>query len=160
MEPLPTQDQLTAFLCKAKISTYASLDNQAPVKLFLPGSHQLEYRQGSFFYRDIYFGGDFFVGFETVYYQSQPLWGMSYAGGIDEDIDPEQTPEIYDFLKAALRTVPSDAPYRGPGTFSRGDLRYYNRYLGNPNRFTGVETISREGTHIFKLHYSGGLIKN
>lgn len=160
MELLPTQDQLSAFLCKAKISTYASFESSTSVKPLLPGSHQLDYRQGSFFYRDIYYGGDYFVGVETVYYQSLPLWGMSYAGGINEDVDPEQTPEIYDFLKAALREVPIDAPYRGPETFSIGDFKYYNRYLGNPYRFTGVETISHEDTHIFKLHYSGGLIKD
>ena len=74
--------ELAAFLLQAKLHTYAAQGDEASVAPLLPGSRQLEYRDGFWFYRDIYFGGERFVGQETVYYDSTPVWAMSYAGGI------------------------------------------------------------------------------
>ena len=73
--PLP-EDKFRRFLCDAKRATYASQDGQTRVKPALKGAHQLEFLQGPLFYRDVYFGGDFFIGQETVYFQGTPLWGM------------------------------------------------------------------------------------
>ena len=156
--PVP-EEQFIAFLCKAKRATYAAEDDKARVKSNLSGSHQLEYRQGALLYRDIYYGGDFFVGLETVYNQGDPFWAMSYAGGIDDGVDNSNKQEIYKFLQKALRQLPTQAPYRGPGSLSEGPFTYLNRYLGTPIRFSGVETISVNDVSIYKLHYSGGLLK-
>ena len=157
--PIP-ENQFIMFLINAKQSTYAASDGQARVKSKLPGSHQLEFRRGGLLYRDIYYGGDFFVGLETVYNQENPFWAMSYAGGINQGVDAEDKPGIYNFLKSALRKVPADAPYRGPVSLSDGPLSYINRALGSPIRFSGVETISLDDVLIYKLHYSGGLLKD
>ena len=156
--PIP-EEQFAKFLCDAKRSTYAAKDEKAKVTPSLAGSHQLEFRSGALLYRDIYFGGDFFVGQETVYFKNDPLWGMSYAGGINEGVKPNETHSIYEFLTAALRQVPQTAPYRGPTSYNLGDFSYNNRILGNVNRFSGVETISFEGTSIYQLHYSGGVLR-
>jgi len=157
--PVP-KNQFLKFLIEAKQSTYAASDGQARVKSKLPGSHQLDFRRGALLYRDIYYGGDFFVGLETVYNQGDPFWAMSYAGGIDDGVDAEDKPGIYNFLKSALKKVPTDAPYRGPVYLSEGSLSYTNRALGSPLRFSGVETISLDDVLIYKLHYSGGMLKD
>ncbi len=148
------------FLCDAKRATYAAKDDKAVVKPVLAGSHQLEYRSGALLYRDIYFGGEYFVGQETVYYNNEPYWGMSYAGGINEELDPKLAPRIYDFLAAALREVPESAPYRGPKSFIQGDFNYVNRILGVFSRFSGTETIFLQENPIYQLHYSGGILKS
>jgi hypothetical protein len=156
--PVP-ESHFVQFLQDAKRGTYAAQDNKTKVKSVLSGSHQLEYRKGPYFYRDIYFGGDYFVGQETVYYKNEPIWGMSYAGGVNEELDAVQTPNIYNFLTEALRAVPKDAPYRGPESMVKGDFKYSNRVLGGFSRFSGVEQILYLGNLIYQLHYGGGLLK-
>lgn len=153
------EEQLVRFLCESKRATYAAKDGKAAVNPVFTGSHQLEYRQGGFFYRDVYYGGEYFVGQETVYHKNEPIWGMSYAGGINEGIDPDDTPGIYEFLTAALRRVPEDAPFRGPDVFNQGELYYQNRILGKLKRFSGIESIAFRDVPIYQLHYSGGLLK-
>ena len=57
--------RLAKFLVDAKRRTYAGLDDDATIATpLLPGSKQLEYRDGDLSYRDIYFGMRFFVGQE------------------------------------------------------------------------------------------------
>lgn len=157
--PVP-EANFTQFLCDAKRSTYAAQDESTKVKPILKGSHQLEYRQGALLYRDIYYGGEFFVGQETVYFKDQPVWAMCYAGGLVADVDAGDTPEIYAFLRDALKAVSIKAPFRGPEEYEQGSLDYSNRILGNVARFSGVEMINREGKPIYQLHYSGGILKD
>jgi len=159
MLPIP-KNKFAAFLCSAKQATYAAQDDSTKVIAHLRGSHQLEFRQGALFYRDIYFGGVFFVGQETVYYKAKPIWAMSYAGGVVQGVEPSQTPGIYEFLKAALRAIPPEAPYRGPEEFIANDFVYTNRILGKVHRFSGVEVIRFEDRPIYQLHYSGGLLRD
>ena len=156
--PIP-KEKFAQFLCNAKKSTYAAGDNQAQIPPLVKGSHQLEFFQGSLLYRDIYFGGDFFVGQETVYNEGKPLWAMCYAGGASEGVDPGETQGIYNFLGAALRKVPVSAPYRGPKKYETAGYLYKNRILGYLSRFSGVETILYEGISVYQLHYSGGILK-
>ncbi|MCJ7702777.1 MAG: DUF5680 domain-containing protein [Anaerolineales bacterium] len=156
--PVPV-NQFAQFLCDAKRATYASQEEDAKVKPIFSGSHQLEFRQGALLYRDLYYGGDFFAGLETVTFKEKPIWAMSYAGGINESLEPGQHPGIYDFLGAALREVPASAPFRGPETFEAGDFRYTNRILGEVHRFSGVETIYAQDHPVYQLHYNGGMIK-
>lgn len=156
--PLP-EDKFTRFLCDAKRATYASQDGSTIVKPLLKGSHQLEFLQGPLFYRDVYYGGDFFIGQETVYFEDTPLWGMCYAGGLNTGHDTPGSPGIYDFLGIALRAVPQHAPFRGPEDLTQGDFSYTNRILGTYERFSGVETIAYQETPVYLLHYSGGLIR-
>lgn len=157
MLPLP-EDKFTRFLCDAKRATYASQDSSTRVKPLLKGSHQLEFLQGPLFYRDVYYGGDFFIGQETVFFQDTPLWGMCYAGGLNAGIQAAGTPGIYDFLGVALRAVPQNAPFRGPEALEQSAFNYTNRILGTFERFSGVETIAYQDALVYQLHYSGGLI--
>ncbi len=156
--PIPISE-FTNFIVMAKCSTYASSEDNARVDPNLPGSHQLEFRRGAFFYRDIYFGGGYFVGLETVFFTDNPIWAMSYAGGINDEVEPTQCLELYKFLKSALREVNPTAPYRGPIEFLSGEYAYLNRFLGQISRFSGVETISYSKKPVYQLHYSGGILK-
>ena len=153
------EQHLVRFLCESKRATYAAKDGKAAVKPVFAGSHQLEHRRGGFFYRDVYYGGEYFVGQETVYHKNEPIWGMSYGGGINEGIKTNDTPGIYEFLAAALRMVQENAPFRGPEKFRQGDLKYQNRILGNVHRFSGIESIAFEDIPVYQLHYSGGILK-
>lgn len=145
------------FLLKAKRQTYATQGDEATVTPFLPGSRQLEYQEGALLYRDIYFGGVFFVGQETVYEAAAPVWAMGYAGGIIT-LDVSLS-EVYAFLRAALRQVTAERPYRGPRQWRKGVCVYTDDSQGDLAWFWGTETITHRGQLVYQLRYSGGLLK-
>lgn len=150
------QEPFVAFLINAKRRTYASEGDEASVSPLLPGSRQLEYREGALLYRDIYFGFRHFVGQETVYYDSSPIWAMGYAGGI---LRPEvDADEVYEILRLALQQVTPERPYRGPDMFRSGPYSYRNETDGPLERFWGIETIIREGYAVYQLRYHGGML--
>jgi hypothetical protein len=151
------EEPFIEFLITAKLHTYASQGDAASVTPLLPGSHQLEYRQGDWFYRDIYFGGDYFVGQETVYHTGKPLWSMAYAGGaLQQGAGIVETSRVYAFLQAALRAVPMEAPFRGPNHFQEGAFIYLCEHDGDVKRFWGREVIQYEGHEVYELRFSGG----
>ncbi|MBL7162616.1 MAG: hypothetical protein ISS57_08415 [Anaerolineales bacterium] len=147
-----------AFLSKAKGSTYAALEPSQRIEPVLAGSTQYEFRQGALLYRDIYFGMAYFVGQETVYFSSDAIWGMSYAGGVSQEMPEGEMKKVYTFLREALRVIPPEKPIRGPESFKGEGYRYTNRLLGDFKRFSGVETISHGELSVYQLHYSGGLL--
>ncbi len=153
-------EELVAFLLEAKARTYAAEDREAEASPLLPGSHRLVYRQDPWLYEDHYFGGVYFVGQETVWRGDRPVWAMSYAGGdvVSAAAPPDMTP-VYALLRAALRQVEADNPYRGPERLQQGEYLYQNYPYGEVRRFWGVETISREDCVIYQLRYAGGLIR-
>jgi hypothetical protein len=156
------RDELIAFLIDAKCRTYAAggSGSEAVVTPLLPGSHQLEYRDGSLLYRDIYFGEAYFVGQETVYAASSPIWAMCYAGGFTTSVsDQSEAGEIGGVLQAALREVTSEQPYRGPSTFCRGIYSYVNETEGDVYCFSGMETIARGDEVVYQLRYNGGVLR-
>lgn len=148
------------FLVKAKRQTYAAQGDDASVMPLLPGSRQLEYGDGSFFYRDVYFGVAYFVGQETVYREARPYWSMSYAGGVDSSVTAkDEIRRIYAFLRAALRQVSEDHIFRGPSTFHDVDFEYRNTFEGKFEAFYGTEMIRQQGRTVYALHYSGGIVR-
>jgi hypothetical protein len=152
-----SRGEFVTFLLNAKRQTYASQGDESTITPFLPGSRQLEYQEGALRYRDIYFGGAFFVGQETVYEASAPVWAMCYAGGvITSDVSPS---EVYAFLQAALRQVTTERPYRGPSQWREGVFVYTDDSQGDIEWFWGTETITHRGQSVYQLRYSGGLLK-
>ncbi len=153
-------EHLINFLVEAKRSTYASQGDEASAPPLLNGSKQLEYRNGDYFYRDIYFGSGFFIGQETVEFGRHPIWSMVYSGGI---IIPEANwtviGPIYGFLRQALRLVDTESIFRGPKHYESEDYAFHNEYEGTISCFQGKETIVREGKKVYELHYNGGIIR-
>ncbi|MGE5508439.1 MAG: DUF5680 domain-containing protein [Chitinophagales bacterium] len=148
-------EQLRQFIVAANKATYAG-DGPRCASL-LPGSRQLEFSDGEYLYRDVYFGSDRFQGQSVVYFRGRPVWGMVYSGGVTADhLSPEA--EVYAFLKKALARVPPDEPFRGPRHFSEGDWVYENAPSGTSDRFAGREEIRYGGESVYRLHYAGGLI--
>ena len=158
--PLP-EDLFIDFLISAKVHTYASQGGRTNAPSLLPGSHQLEYRRGEMLYLDIYFGGDFFVGQETVFFQDRAIWCMGYAGGVlDKEAAGLATEDLYSCLRHALLQVQAARPYRGPRLYQEGAFTYQDQSQGSFERFSGQETISFQGSTVFELHYHGGLIRD
>lgn len=152
MEPFT----LARFLVEAKRRTYAAQGDEATVSALLPGSRQLEYREGALLYRDVYFGFTRFAGQEVIYLDGSPVWTMVYSGGMTSgQADPAV---VYAFLRRALGRVTTDRPYRGPGEFAGGPYLYLNKACGSIECFQGTESIAGEGKPVYELHYGGGFL--
>jgi hypothetical protein len=147
------------FLVNAKIATYASGSDEFNVSPALANSHQLEYVEGELLYRDIYYGGLHFIGMETVFQAEKPIWGMSYYGGVLPGSSENQMAGMPPVLKAALREVPLETPFRGPATFHQDEYIYENEIYGDLFTFQGTEIIRIQDQVIYRLHYSGGQIE-
>ncbi len=153
-------DALVAFLVRAKRRTYAAQGDDTTVPPLLPGSRQLEYREGTWLYRDVYFGVAHFVGQETVYNDTSPVWAMCYAGGlVAAAVHPPEGQHVYEFLRAALRQVAPERPYRGPVVFREGAYVYTSESQGDIERFYGIETIVHDSHRVYQLRYSGGMLR-
>lgn len=144
------------FLVEAKKKTYASESPEAVPEPFLESSRQLQYSNGRYLYRDIYFGSEQFSGIEVVYEGQTPIWTMVYSGGTNSPLDSR---EIYAFLKRALRSLSTDFPARGPRIFREGEFTYENNYEGSLERFSGEELILLNESEVYRLNYYGGMIR-
>jgi hypothetical protein len=153
--------RLSEFLVEAKRKTYAGLDDDATIAApLLPGSKQLQHRDGDLSYRDIYFGMRFFVGQETVQTGTGAIWSMSYSGGVvPAVIDRGEFLAIYAFLRQALLAIRDDRPFRGPLQFEEDSFRYVNVSSGDVAEFHGEEQILRGGLTVYGLRYGGGLLR-
>jgi hypothetical protein len=149
-----------SFLVNAKRQTYAAQGDYAAATPLVPGSRQLEYHEGVLLYRDIYFGDGYFVGQETVYEGPAPVWAMGYAGGVMPSSAPwRDLGQVYEFLRAALRRVTPERPYRDPSQWREGAYVYTDESQGDVERFWGVETITQAEQVVYQLRSSGGLLR-
>jgi hypothetical protein len=151
-------DSLVNFIVEAKKSSYATQGDTQSVTPLLPGTKQLEYRFGDYFYRDIYAGMLNFVGQEIVYFKEKPLWSMSYAAGLLPAADKSEVMNIYSVLREALRLVCAESPFRGPKNYSNADYSYINVIKGTLNQFNGHELICHNQVNVYELFYSGGMV--
>lgn len=146
------------FLIEAKQKTYASQTEDAAVRPLLMGSHQYEFVQAPFTYRDIYFGVRYFVGQETVYQDGRPYWAMSYGGGVKPHLSDAETQDVYAFLQSVLRQISLDHIFRGPPEYQDNRYRYVNTWHGHVDRFYASEAICHQDAALYTMHYQGGLL--
>lgn len=148
------------FLLLAKRHAYANEEENGETFEALPGSTRHEYRDGDFLYQDLYVGSAYFVGQETVYYQNTPIWSMSYAGGVSPELHrQEDITAIYHFLRAALRNVEIERPYRGPSLFHNKSYVYADESYGSLDSFWGYEAITNRDGVVYALRYNGGFLR-
>lgn len=149
---------LISFIRKAKLATYAAAGDDASVSPLLLDTKQLEYREGAYFYRDIYSGMGLFVGQELVYHNDQALWSMVYSGGVHSAVCVDMV-NLYQFLRTALLQAPEHLPLRGPDGLN-DELWQYRCYVsGSLERFQGEEIILFEEKPVYSLLFSGGLLR-
>jgi len=147
--------QLSKFLVKAKINSYAS-SGEGGEKVLPDGSKELEFEEKEFKYRDRYFGFNPFIGEEIVWQNEKIVWGMNYYGKIISEIVPAK--QIYQFLQEALKKITENKPFRGLDNFKQGDFEYFNKTEGNVENFNGEEKIFHKKQLVYQLNYNGGLI--
>ena len=152
---MPSKERLREFLREAKINAYAGSDENNSRRL-RDGGKKITYRKNNFYYRDIYYGFNPFIGEEIVFDREKPIWAMNYRGQIIREPIPAK--EIYFFLRRALKRVNKGKPFRGPSNFRFGDFEYLNNVKGKLEKFIGEEKIFYKKELVYKLDYHGGFI--
>ena len=145
--------ELSKFLVKAKITTYAS-EGEANERVLEDEAKELTFEDGEFRYRDRYYGFNPFIGEEIVWRNDKIVWSMNYFGRITSDVVAGK--EVYKFLQNAMRQVKESRPFRGPNNFKSGDFEYIDESTGDVHNFTGIERILFKGQEIYRLNYHGG----
>ncbi len=149
--------RLTDFLLKARTKTYAG--GGGKVKPALGGSDQLEYREGDWLYRDVYYNGNgIFMGLETVYFNKSAVWGMSYYGNYKKMTEKE----VDLVLRGALIKNWKTARMWHKAKWTKGEYKYVCEpdFKGSINEMGGFENITKKGKEIYHFFYAGGLLKN
>ena len=146
---------LHSFLIDARANTYAG--NTGKVKPAFPGSTQLEYKEGDWLYRDIYnLGNKIFMGLETVYFKTNPIWSMCYYGnfkGMTEN-------EIDEILRAALIRYKDKTRLWHQVEWKKDNFMYVciPDYQEGIEEVAGLEEIYRGKDKVYFLYYAGGFI--
>jgi hypothetical protein len=146
---------LNKFIVKAKTATYVG--SGQPATSCRLGSHDLEFIEGDFIYRDSYFGGQDFLGEEAVWFEKQPVWGENYYGKVirPDLITAEETGLM---IKRSLTEMYSQGRFLGGFQYFLEDLLYMDENSGNVESFNGTEEIRRHGVLVYRLYYHGGMI--
>jgi Domain of unknown function (DUF5680) len=158
--PRSPDHRLRSFLAAAKKATYAAQGDEASVTPAFLGSKQLEFTDGPWHYRDVYYGFQSFAGLEVVERWGRPVWAMTYVGGVvNSRATVPQVRILYGFLRAALREVPSTHPFRGPPLYRTGSLQYVCEWSGDVGNFCGTERILLGTRRLYSLNFSGGSVR-
>jgi hypothetical protein len=146
--------ELKLFLIKARTQTYAGSDGT--VKAALEGSKQLEYRDGDWFYRDVFYTGkNAFDGIEAVFYKNKPIFSMSYYGNWGEMTEEE----IDQILRGALISNP-ETRLSTEIEWKKDKFIYtcVPDFSDDIERVGGAESISKDGEQIYEFYYAGGVL--
>ena len=136
------------FLLTARTKTYAGQGGK--VEPALSGSKQLEYAEGDWFYRDIYYVGEHaFLGIETIYFQGKPAWNMVYRGEWNDITDEE----VRSILPAALIANANTARINQRVEWTRDNYRYLCEGEGELEKFHGLETVFKDSQSVHRVVY-------
>lgn len=141
-------EQIINFLLTARTKTYAG--NGGKVEPALSGSKQLEYIEGEYLYRDIYYvGAHVFLGIETIYFQNKPVWNMVYRGDWNDITDEE----VANFLPSALIANANTARTNQRVEWTKDNYRYLCEGEGELENFFGTETVFKDDQSVHRVMY-------
>ena len=147
---------LNDVIVRAKAATYVGGGIKASSSR--PGSHDLIWSEGDWRYLDSYFGGTDFLGQETLWFRSEPVWAMNYYGHISRPdlIDAQRAGET---IKAALSAMYREGRFLGGYEWAGEFGRYVDASRGDTGHFHGREAILVGSEEAYALDYFGGLVK-
>jgi hypothetical protein len=149
------KEEVLQFLLKARTKTYAG--NKGKVNAILGGSTQLEYSEGEWLYRDIYYTGNgIFMGLEVIHYKGKPIWSMCYYGNFQKMTEEE----VDGVLRAALIDKWNQVRLWQKVEWQKNDFRYVCEpdFEGSIDEMAGTEKIFKADEQVYMFFYAGGMI--
>ena len=155
---MASETEIASFILKALSESWANPNFK--VENPFPKLKLIKFAVGDWLYVDQFVGGEPFQGFEIVFNKGRPVWSMTYRGAYSGKEDYEL---FENFLRAALRAMPKDAPYRGPNIFESAEFvgwKYANTWKGKIKEFKGKEKIFFNNKNVYEAEYQGGVVNN
>lgn len=147
------KNKLTKFLLKARSKTYA--DDSGKVEPLFNGSYQLEFKEGDWFYRDVYNNGNgIFVGLETIYHSEKPVWSMSYFGNYKKLSEVE----VDKALRKSLIEKKDDTRIWKNVIYKHDNFIYSCEGYGSIDELGGTERIFKDDNEVYYFYYAGGIV--
>lgn len=150
------REESVKFLFKARTKTYAG--GGGKVEPAFAGSDQLEYAEGGWLYRDVYYTGNgLFVGLETVYFEGRPVLSESYYGNFKKMTEEE----VDGVLKRALLANAETARTWKRAEWTRGEYHYICEPDADGmsiDEFAGIERILKNNEEVYRFFYAGGIL--
>jgi len=149
------KEKLVGFLLRARTKTYAG--GGGKVQAVLVGLKQLEYQEGGWLYRDVYYNGPgIFTGLEAVYYKEKAIWSMSYFG----DYQGMTEEEVDKILRSALIANWEATRTWKKVEWEKDGYKYTCTpdFDGSIEKMAGFEKILKNEKQIYHFSYAGGLI--
>lgn len=149
------KEKLLQFLLNARTRTYAGAGGK--VEPVFKNSTQLEYREGDWLYRDVYYTGKgIFMGLEAIYYQEKAIWSMSYYGnykGMAEE-------EVDKILRKALLENWQTTRIWKKVEWGRDGYKYICQpdFEGSIDELAGAEKILKGDKEVYTFFYAGGIL--
>ena len=117
------------------------------------GAKELSFQKSDWVYQDVYFSGrDNMMGQEIVYYNNEPVWGMTYFGS-------SAPADAVDFLKYCLMNLSDKCRFGQRCDLAKKDYRYEDDGQGTIENFFGQERITIGSKIVHQLNYRGGIIQ-
>jgi hypothetical protein len=120
------------------------------------GSRTIVFSDGDWSMEDNFFGGEPYGGQQVVLYKDEPVWICVYYGRVQDTVLTAD--HVYGFLREALQYPPEDRPFRGPDSYTKGNLEYRNMFEGEAGDYSGKEVILDNGKQVYWAKYMGGLV--
>ncbi len=153
MVEMINKKELLDFMLKARTKTYAGAGGKVDPKF--DGSVQLEFSDGKWFYRDVYYvGNGIFFGMDIVHFNGKPIWGTSYFGDF-KGITEEEADKI---LRKALMTLWDKTRLWKAVEWNQPGYTYVCNGSGTIDELEGKEEIRKHNKTIFAFYYRGGFI--
>lgn len=153
-----TSKELFEFIDRAGKATYAG-GGKISLKPERADFHELEYKEGNFYYRDSYTGHTKSRGMELVRYKGKPVWSSLYGGGMVKGKE-NLADKCFNFLKEAMKKDEKGfKSFRGPHHFKKGDWKYRYEQTGDVEEFSGNEEIYFKKNLVFYHKMIGGIIQ-
>ncbi|MCG2690268.1 DUF5680 domain-containing protein [Candidatus Parcubacteria bacterium] len=149
------KEKLLQFLLEARTKTYAGKGGK--VKPVLSGSKQLEYQEGDWLYRDIYYNGPgIFMGLEAIYFKDKAVWSMSYSG----DYQGMSENEIDKILRGALLANWENTRIWKLVKWEKDGYKYTCKpcFEGSIEKMAGLEQIFKNEKQVYQFFYGGGCL--
>ena len=149
------KNELINFILKARAKTYAGGGGE--VEPAFKNSHQLEYKEGDWFYRDVYYTGKgIFMGLDTVYFQDKAVWSTSYYGNFKKMTEEE----VDSVLRAALLDNWETARTWHKVEWQKGNFKYICEpdSASSIEEMSGTEKIFKNNEEVYRFFYAGGLL--
>lgn len=143
--------ELRGFIIKARLQTYAGEGGK--VEAALSGSTQLEFSDGDWLYREVYYTGkNTFAGLEAVYFQRKPVFSVSYYGNWGEMTEEE----IDNILRGALIANP-ETRLDKKVVWEKDGFMYecLPETEEGIEEVGGTERILKDGKEIYVFYYAG-----